>query len=76
MVVHDDGTLRDEHRALYARHFEGVRVLDDGESSAQMAEHLSPWPTCRRFRARADFYCARKLFDLVFLAESEHADSP
>jgi hypothetical protein len=71
VIVHDDGTLTEKHRALYAEHFGGVEVLDDRESSACMDELLRPWPTCRRFRRDPHFYCARKLFDFVFVARCD-----
>lgn len=70
VVVHDDGTLRREHREHYAKHFEGIEILDDATASARMDELLEPWPTCRRYRRHPRFYCARKLFDIVFLAQS------
>jgi hypothetical protein len=71
IVVHDDGTLSQEHRELYARHFDGIRVLDEATTSARMDELLAPWPTCRRYRRSPNFYCARKLFDPVFLSQAD-----
>jgi hypothetical protein len=71
VVVHDDGTLTDEHRALYERIFDSIVVLDEGRTRERMDEALAPWPACRRFHRLPGFFCSRKLFDPLFLARSE-----
>ena len=70
VVIHDDGTLTEKHRRLYERHFDGITVLDDSETSARMDDELAPWPACRRSRQLPGFYCGRKLFDILFFAKS------
>ncbi|MGH0032967.1 MAG: hypothetical protein ACQGVC_24510 [Myxococcota bacterium] len=70
VVVHGDGTLTDEHRELYGRYFEGIRVLDEPEHDARIDAALAPWPASRRARRTPGFYCARKLWDPLFVARS------
>lgn len=72
VVIHDDGTLTADDRALYVRYFEGIEILDARRMDLAMARALADHPVCAAFRAREDFYCARKLFDILFTAERDH----
>lgn len=72
VVIHDDGTLTPRDHRRYARYFEDIEILDAKKMDARMDEALAAWPLARRFRARPNFYCARKLFDVLFTARSEH----
>jgi hypothetical protein len=72
VVIHDDGTLTPRDHRRYQRYFEAIEILDAKATDARMHEALAAWPVARRLRARPDFYCARKLFDILFTARSEH----
>jgi hypothetical protein len=70
VVLHDDGTLTQAHRDAYARAFEGIEVLDAQAMDRATDQALQDHPVCAAFRRRPDFYCARKLFDLLVAAHA------
>jgi hypothetical protein len=70
VVIHDDGTLTGEDRALYRQYFDGIEVLDAARMDRATAEALQRYPLCAEYRARPDFYCARKLFDILVAARA------
>lgn len=70
IVLHDDGTLTDAHGQAYRRTFDGIEILDAASMDRATAEALRNYPVCAEFRRRPDFYCARKLFDILVAARS------
>jgi hypothetical protein len=72
VVIHDDGSLRPKDREDYAQAFEGIEILDPRHMDVEVGQALAGYPVCAEFRARPDFYCARKLFDMLFVARTDH----
>jgi hypothetical protein len=73
VVVHDDGSLDSASRARYQRAFHGIEVLDAAKMDSQASAELERWPACKEARGWRGFYCARKLFDILWTSRSSHA---
>ncbi len=68
VVIHDDGTLPDEARRLFARLFVSARIIPRGEADAAVQRALHAFPFCADYRALSPR--ALKVFDTVHFAKS------
>jgi hypothetical protein len=59
--IHDDGTLRDRHRASFEAHFPGAKVFSRAESDALVDAALASYPACQAYRRRHPL--SQKVFD-------------
>jgi hypothetical protein len=69
-IIHDDGSLCAEDRALLQRTLPGVAIISRAEADARMQVALARHPACARYRAQNTL--ALKLFDFCLLAPSMH----
>ena len=71
VVLHDDGTLSENARALLGQMFGGLlRILSRDEVDSVMGLTLRAFPFCEDFRSTHPF--ARKVFDTAHFSEGEH----
>lgn len=68
VVVHDDGSLDDEDKALLNTHLPGVTTIDRKSADEQMNERLARYPHCRKLRDRV--VNALELFDNLLLTST------
>ena len=71
VVLHDDGTLSDHARAVFARMFGGLlRIVPREEADAELALRLTEFPFCGEFRNATGV--ARKAFDTAHFTDGDH----
>src|SRR5688572_13353551 len=63
VVIHDDGTLPEEGRALFQNLFKTSRIISRPDSDARMDKVLSGFPRCRDYRNRHPL--GLKIFDFA-----------
>jgi len=69
VVIHDDGTLDDDGRAMLESLFDGCRIIRRAEADAVMTKLLRPFPFCADYRMVTPH--ALKIFDVPHFAENE-----
>lgn len=72
LVFHDDGSLTASSRDALLSHFPHARVISKENSEAEMTNFLVEHPHLQRARANENFYCARKLLDILFYSNGEN----
>jgi hypothetical protein len=69
VVIHDDGTLPEEGRALFRKLFPPIRIIDRREADAAIEPLLRPFPFCADYRRKHPL--ALKVFDIPHFASGE-----
>jgi hypothetical protein len=69
LVVHDDGTLRDEHYGIIRRQYPGSRVISADMASTLLSERLRDHPRCAKLRSTR--HLSRKVFDFFLFADAD-----
>jgi len=69
IVVHDDGNLPEEGRALLLKLFPAIRIITRREADAALQPVLRPFPFCADYRNAHPL--ALKLFDIPHFAAGE-----
>ena len=69
IVIHEDGTLPEEAKALFQKIFPNATLIEAAFADAQMMDVLSKYPLCRKYRFEHPL--ARKLFDVPHFTSSE-----
>lgn len=69
VVVHDDGTLPEDGRAILQSLFRNCRFIKRDEADAAMEKALRPYPMCLQYRASHPL--GLKIFDMAHFAESD-----
>jgi hypothetical protein len=69
VVIHDDGTLSEDARAMLSALFEGCRIIPRAEADDEVAKVLRPFPFC--FDYRNSHPLALKVFDMAHYAQGE-----
>lgn len=68
VVVHDDGTLTEEHKVRLSSCLPDARLVWTKEGDAAVAERLACYPRCRAYREQHPL--ARKIFDIPMMADT------
>jgi hypothetical protein len=68
VVIHDDGTLPEDGRAMLQSLFRNTRFIPRSESDAAMAKALRAFPMCLQYRSSHPL--GLKIFDMAHFAES------
>jgi len=68
IVIHEDGSLSEEARAALQSIFPKAQFVEKAVADAVMAQALSRFPLCRRYRSEHPL--ARKIFDVPHFASS------
>jgi hypothetical protein len=69
VVIHNDGTLPEDGRAMLQRLFSECRVISREEADARMKRTLRPFPYCNDFRQRGSR--VSRVFELAHFAAGE-----
>lgn len=69
VVIHDDGTLPEDGRAILQSLFRNCRFIKRDEADAAMEKALRPYPMCLQYRASHPL--GLKIFDMAHFAESD-----
>jgi hypothetical protein len=70
IVVHDDGTMPEEGRALFKKLFAHARIIPRPEADAALEKALRAYPFCQGFRRNDS--SALRLFDASHYTEGDH----
>jgi hypothetical protein len=70
IVIHDDGTLPDEGRALFKKLFVHARIVSRSEADAALEKALRAYPFCQGFRRNDP--SALRLFDASHYTGGRH----
>jgi hypothetical protein len=65
LVIHNDGTLKDEHKKILLNHFQGAEIVERDKSNKEMNDFLKDFKNIIKFREIKNFYCAMKIFDIL-----------
>jgi hypothetical protein len=68
LLIYSDGTLSNAHVARIKGIFPDARIIDPAVADAAVANSLSQFPNCRKFRLAQP--CARRIIDLPLLCSS------
>jgi hypothetical protein len=69
VVVHDDGTLPEDGRAILQSLFRNCRFIKRDEADAAMEKVLRPYPMCVQYRSSHPL--GLKIFDMAHFSESD-----
>jgi hypothetical protein len=71
LVLHDDGTCREDDLRLVQEKFQGVRIIRRSEAKTLMLPRLDPYPALRDWWLRT--FVGIKWLDVYMLGESRYA---
>ncbi|MBD3249275.1 hypothetical protein GF336_04485 [Candidatus Woesearchaeota archaeon] len=83
IVLHDDGTLKENECSILRKHIEGVKIIKKEDADRQMREKLKDLPNCSEFRFKevkgGDHFNVKSnmfimsliLFDFYLLSKAE-----
>jgi len=69
VVIHDDGTLPEDGRAMLQSLFRNCRFIRRAEADDAMAKRLRPYPMCLQYRSSHPL--GLKIFDMAHFSESD-----
>lgn len=69
LCIHDDGTLNEEHYAIFQQHFPDARIIDRPTADEKVLSELQHHPRCLEFRKTN--HLAPKVFDFLSYLESD-----
>ena len=68
LCIHDDGTLNQEHYAIFEQHFPNARIIDRPTADEKVLLELQAYPRCLEFRKTN--HLSPKVFDFLSYSKS------
>ena len=69
LCIHDDGSLNQEHYAIFRHHFPDGRIIDRAAADKEVLSKLEKYPRCFKFRKTNQL--SLKVFDFLTYLESD-----
>ena len=71
LVIHEDGTLSIDSIKTFLEHFVNCRVIRRKDADEDLKHFLADYKYSQKNRLNKDFFCALKLFDAFYYAETD-----
>lgn len=71
LVIHEDGSLSENSIQKFIKHFVNCRVIRRKDADEDLKRFLAGYQYCQKNRLRKGFFCALKLFDVFYCAETD-----